>query len=302
MMTQAGQGSLMILNEDTLELEVKATLGIHRSVLEHLRVKPGEGISGMVLKTGDPWVVGNVEEDPRVMKPNRARYRGKSFLSFPLKAGAKAIGVLNLSDREGGRLFSEEDIPALEALTLFAAVAVERFRYYQSSMDLRRISITDVLSGLLNRRYFEERLAEEIERSKRYGEPFSLIILDIDDFKRFNDSYGHLIGDEGLRNTASGIRRCIRAIDIAARYGGEEFAVILPQTEKEEARSIGDRIREEIELGGIEIPGEDQKARLTVSIGIACYPTDATYHDELIRHADRALYHAKAQGKNRVVL
>ena len=300
--TRATQGSLMILNEETLELEVKATRGINRSVLQHLRLKAGDGIAGTVLRNGIPLVVSNVEEDERVMKANRPRYRGKSFVSFPLKAHQKTIGVLNLSDKEGGGSFSEEEVRILSMLTLYASVAVERLRFYQSSMDLRRISITDSLSGLLNRRYFEERLAEEIERAKRYGEPFSLIILDIDNFKQFNDTYGHLVGDEALRSTALGIRRCIRTIDIAARYGGEEFGIILPQAEKEDVGAIGERIRQEIEQEGISLPGEEKRARLTVSIGIAGYPADAVSQEDLIRRADRALYQAKALGKNRVVI
>ncbi|MDD5435062.1 MAG: GGDEF domain-containing protein, partial [Nitrospira sp.] len=171
-----------------------------------------------------------------------------------------------------------------------------------SSVTLKKISITDPLTSLLNRRYFEERISEELERSKRHNQPFSLLIIDIDNFKDFNDTYGHLYGDEVLRNTAHGIRGCTRVIDIAARYGGEEFAVILPTTDKEGALIIGTRIRDEIYNMSFPVQRAEKPAKLTVSIGIATYPDDAATIEDLINNADRALYKAKGLGKNRVVL
>ena len=142
------------------------------------------------------------------------------------------MGVLNIADKITGEVFSEDDLNLLLSFATHASIAIERSEYYNKSEVLKKISITDPLTELLNRRYFEERLMEEIERSRRYHYPLSLIILDIDDFKNYNDVNGHLIGDEGLRITASCIRNAVRTIDVVARYGGEEFAVILPQTKK----------------------------------------------------------------------
>ena len=298
----AEQGSIMLLNEEYSALEVKATKGLNPAILNHVRINPGEGIAGIVLKKGMPLVVNNVEEDERFSRPNRVRYKTKSFISLPLKMKDKSIGVLNLSDKTGGTDFTDGDLKLLETLALYSAVAIERRIYYQSSVNLRKISITDPLTELLNRRYFEERISEEVERSKRHRQPFSLIILDIDNFKDFNDTYGHLTGDEALKNTAQVIRRCIRIIDIAARYGGEELAIILPTTDKEDARVIGNRIRDGIENMSFTIKGTGKAAKLTVSLGIASYPADAATIEELINNADRALYRAKGLGKNRVVL
>ncbi len=298
----AEQGSIMLLNEENSALEVKATKGLNPAILNHVKINPGEGIAGIVLEKGMPFVVGNIENDERVSRPNRVRYKTKSFISLPLRMKDKSIGVLNLSDKTSGTDFTEGDLRLLETLALYSAVAIERRIYYQSAVNLRKISITDPLTELLNRRYFEERISEEVERSKRHKQPFSLIILDIDNFKEFNDTYGHLSGDEALRNTAHVIRRCIRIIDIAARYGGEEFAIILPTTDKEDAQLIGNRIRDGIENMSLPIKGSGKEARLTVSLGIASYPVDAPTIEELINNADRALYKAKGHGKNRVVL
>lgn len=297
----AEQGSLMLLDENTLEIEVKATKGLNLAILSHIRIKPGEGIAGSVLETGVPMVVSNIEDDTRVSRSNRVRYRTKSFISLPLKIRNKSIGVLNLADKRDGTDFSGNDVKLLEAIALYSAVAIERSVYYQSSIDLRKISITDPLTSLLNRRYFEERISEEMERSKRHRQPFSLIILDIDDFKVLNDSYGHLCGDEILKTTTNVIRRCVRVIDIAARYGGEEFAVILPTTDIDDAGIIAERIRSEIAGTVCLIKDAGKTLSITVSLGIASFPDDASTITELINNADRALYSAKNQGKNRVV-
>ncbi len=297
----AEQGSLMLLDKEKYTLEVKATKGLNIAILNYIRINPGEGIAGIVLEKGSPIVVSNIEDDERFSRPNRVRYKTKSFISIPVKIKDKSIGVLNLSDKKDGSDFSDIDIKLLETVALYSAVAIERKIYYQSAVNLKKISITDPLTSLLNRRYFEERISEELERSRRHNQPFSLIIIDIDDFKEFNDTYGHLYGDAALRNTAIGIRGCTRVIDIAARYGGEEFAVILPTTDKEGALIIGNRIRDEIDNMSFPIKSLGKTTKLTVSLGIATYPVDAATIEDLINNADRALYRAKGLGKNRVI-
>ncbi|HAS17174.1 MAG TPA: hypothetical protein DCR39_04615 [Nitrospiraceae bacterium] len=299
---EAEQGSIMLLEEETKVLEIKATRGLNLAILNYIRINPGEGISGIVYEKGVPLVVSNIESDDRISRQNRIRYKTKSFISLPLKIKDRCIGVLNLSDKANGEYFSDLDLKVLETIALYSAVAIERRAYYQSSLSLRKISITDPVTGLLNRRYFEERIAEEMERSKRHKRPFSLIILDLDNFKEFNDTYGHLAGDEALKDIGHVIRRCIRIIDIGARYGGEEFAIILPTTDKSDAGLIGKRIREEMEKTPFTVKGIGKALKLTGSLGIATFPTDASSVEELINNADRALYKAKEFGKNRVVL
>ena len=173
--------------------------------------------------------------------------------------------------------------------------------YHRMTEELKKISVTDELTGLLNRRYFQERLCEEVERAKRQCKPFTLFIIDIDDFKAFNDRYGHLAGDEALRRVARAIRDAVRSIDVVSRLGGEEFSVILPYTIKSDAHVIAERIRQEVEdlrFMGPNIPPDQW---LTISLGMAEFPKDANSIDNLIDRADKAMYVAKARGKNRII-
>ncbi len=300
---EAEQGSLLLLDPNTQELSVKSIKGLNKKIVELIRMKPGEGISGTVFVDEKPMMVQDIETDHRTLREGHSRYKTKSFISFPLKLDRGSIGVLNIADKISGETFTEEDAQLLNAIATYAVVAIERSEFYRRSEELKKISITDSLTGLLNRRYFQERLAEEVERSKRHRLPLSLIIMDIDDFKSFNDRFGHLAGDEALKTTARTLRNSIRAIDVAARYGGEEFTVILPQTTKQDATIIAERFCREVE--NISFRAETSQptpTKLTVSLGLASCPEDATQLDDLIKLADTALYAAKAQGKNRVVV
>lgn len=155
----------------------------------------------------------------------------------------------------------------------------------------------DGLTGIYNHRYFQERLASEIERATRYGRHLSLVMLDIDDFKTFNDTWGHQEGDKLLKWFAALCGQCIRNIDVLARYGGEEFVIILPETRTDEAFPVADRIRENVEKQGPAIFGKNRG--VTVSAGIASLPQHGATRHALILNADAALYHAKQRGKNR---
>jgi diguanylate cyclase (GGDEF)-like protein len=298
----AEQGSLMLLDEQRRELGVKAMKGLNKKIAGLLRIRPGEGIAGKVLATGSPLLVSDIEKDERITQERRLRYKTKSFVSVPLKLEGRTIGVLNVADKSSGEAFSDQDLHLLTSIGAYASVAIERSRFHLKTEELKKISITDPLTALLNRRYFQERMSEEIERSRRHRLPLSLIMIDLDDFKPVNDSLGHMAGDEVLQMVARCIRNSIRAIDVAARYGGEEFTVILPQTAKTDAISLAERICGEV--ARLELPYERKGRRLalTVSLGLATYPEDAGSLEDLIRNADSALYTAKAHGKNRVVV
>jgi diguanylate cyclase (GGDEF)-like protein len=189
---------------------------------------------------------------------------------------------------------------------------------------LERQAITDGLTGLYNHRYFYERLNQEVARAQRYGLPLSLLMIDIDDFKHFNDRFGHPAGDVVLTEVGRVLRSNLRAgIDIAARYGGEEFTIVLPNTARDGAHVVGARLanrlsalpgapppndegaetvseRIRVSVAGSSLPGVGGGARITVSIGVACFPGAAGGPGELVRNADKALYVAKRLGKNRV--
>jgi diguanylate cyclase (GGDEF)-like protein len=299
---EAEQGSLMLLDAAGQELSIKAMKGLHRGIVEGVRIRSGEGISGKVLENRIPLMVKDLETDERILQEKRPRYKTKSFISLPLKLDDRIIGVLNVADKITGEVFSEHDLRLLSSIAAYASVAIERSEYYERSEQLKKISITDSLTGLLNRRYFQERLTEELERSRRHKLPLSLILLDVDDFKVINDTFGHPVGDESLKGMARSIRTTIRTIDVAARYGGEEFAVILPQTNKQDATTIAERIC--VEVARLEPPPAIPQVKwpFTVSLGLATFSEDAATLEELIRNADIALYTAKARGKNRVVV
>lgn len=220
---------------------------------------------------------------------------------MPLKIGSETIAVLNLADKVSGEIFSEDDMEFLRSFASYVSIALEGAHYYRMSEHLRTLSITDSLTGLFNRRYFDDRLFEEFQRAVRYKSVFSLAIFDIDDFKLFNDTEGHVAGDEVLKSIANISRESMRSIDIVARYGGEEFSVIMPQTDRDVAFQVAERLRENIrdliQLRWEKFPNEN----ITISIGIATYPQDGKDMRTLIDNADKALYKAKVSGKDRTV-
>jgi len=298
---QAGRGSLMILDEDKKGLAIKAIEGCDRSLLSPLSIKPGEGIAGKVFEIGKGVLVEDLNQSRWLRQKSKSSYRTASFISAPIKQKEQTIGLINVSDRMNGVPFSEEDLAVLEAIGGYIAMALERSELYKITKELKRISITDPLTGLLNRRTFHERLLEEIERTRRHQVPVSLIMLDLDDFKAINDTYGHQKGDEMLKELSNAIRQYIRSIDVPSRYGGEEFTVILPQTRKEDAWIIADRLCKGIAEKGERLKKDTEAGQLAVSVGLATFPDDAASMEELIRNADRALYQAKLQGKNRAI-
>lgn len=164
------------------------------------------------------------------------------------------------------------------------------------NLKLQNLAITDPLTGLYNRRFLQEEVSREIARAKRTGEPVTVAIGDLDDFKRFNDTYGHLKGDEILRTVAEIILKNTRQVDVAARYGGEEFVILLPGVNKEKACEVAERIRKQLQ----ETTRKLFEQELTITFGIASYPEDGRDEIEIFRRADRALYQAKKEGKNRI--
>ena len=232
-------------------------------------------------------------EFKRLSKEERDIIQGAEIeLLFPIKSNGKLVGILALSKKRSGSLYPSDDIDLLIELVSEAAVAIENASRYDRARNRAQI---DELTGLLNHRCFHERLDQEISRCSRFGDIFSLIFVDLDLFKTYNDVYGHLAGDEILRQTAQYITSSIRAIDMAFRYGGDEFTIILPQAPLDDAYGIADRIRKRIES-----EMDSKEASLTCSLGIASWPTDGVMREEIVQAADAALYFSKQAGRNRV--
>jgi diguanylate cyclase (GGDEF)-like protein len=227
------------------------------------------------------------------------KYKTSSFISYPISIGPRKIGILNITDKIGGGVYDESDLSIIELVAPQIALALERALWQHRANQFQLMSITDPLTGLHNRRYLEVRLAEELNRSKRYDQPMSFMMIDIDDFKHYNDRNGHQAGDRALEITAQVLKSTLRKVDVASRYGGEEFSILLPQATLKEAGAIADRLRRQI-LATKFPNGESQPlGAVTVSIGLAAFSPALDSAEAIIRAADRALYHAKSHGKNR---
>ncbi len=259
--------------------------------------------TGIILKSGSRLQL-YFSQNPEPVEIDKrkilAEYENElSALSFlqpklivPMKSKDSLNGFILLGDKISGDLFSITDKMFMRDLAKFAAIAVENSRLYL-------MATLDRMTRLYTHHYFNERLAEEMMRSKRYGTPLSLIMADIDHFKKINDTYGHQQGDVILKGIARIFRENIRSVDIPARYGGEEFSVILPGSDLDDACSISERLRKAIE--NTEFQGEHNPIRITISIGIAEYKMESdTDISLLISRTDRALYNAKHNGRNRV--
>ncbi len=213
-------------------------------------------------------------------------------LIIPVRSKNILNGILLLGPRIDSTSFSKDHKEFLIDLSKFAAIAVENSRLY-------RMATLDRMTRLYIHHYFQERLQEEIKRSERYSTPLSLIMTDIDHFKRINDRYGHQQGDTVLKALGSIFRKNLRKTDIASRYGGEEFAFILPETKLSRAADVASRLRKRVE--DHEFPGQEVPLRITISLGIAEYDINRDLDAGMfIKRADRALYRAKRSGRNRV--
>lgn len=221
-------------------------------------------------------------------------------VKLPRTIGGRKVGVLNVTDKVGGGTYDEVDLSLLEIIGPQVALALERAEWQERATEFQLMSITDPLTALTNRRYLEERLAEELNRSKRYDYPMSFLMIDVDDFKVYNDSSGHQAGDVALQITAHCLKGALRAADVASRYGGEEFCILLPQTAIAEAGVIADRIRQRVAT--TEFPhGKSQPlGRVTISIGVSTFSKHVDTPENIIAAADRALFQAKSLGKDRV--
>lgn len=294
------RGSLLLFNEEANELQVKAAVGPRAAAAESARIPLGEGVSGAVLREGRPLLVHNLAAAGRQRAPAERKYKTESFISYPLVAGGRKVGVLNMTDKAGGGAYDDLDLNLLELLAPQMALALDRAEWHQKATQFQLLSITDALTGLLNRRYLEERLGEELERSKRHRFPMSFLMIDIDNFKEYNDRHGHQAGDTALELTAQCLKSALRSADVAARYGGEEFSVLLPQTSLAEARVIAERIRARV--AATPFPHREQQpgGAVTVSIGISSFGPRLDTPASIIGAADQALYVAKSHGKNRI--
>ena len=297
---QAERASLMVYDEGSDEIILKASVGLSEEGSNASRTRLGEGVAGQTLKSGQPLVVENLEAAGLTPSGANRAYKTKSFVSFPITVRGRRIGLLNFTDKTNGGTFNDVDLSLLEIIGPQIAVALERADWQERATQFQLMSITDPLTGLLNRRYLEERLTEELNRSSRYNYPMSCLMIDIDDFKKYNDRNGHQAGDVALKITAHSLKAALRSADVACRYGGEEFCVLLPQTSISEAGVIAERMRQRVAETDYPFGKSQPMGTVSISIGISTLAKNIDTAERVIAAADRALYHAKAEGKNRI--
>lgn len=292
------RGSLQLFDEHANELTVKAIVGPHSATARASRVRLGDGISGMVLREGRPLVVRDISAQVRHQASAERRYKTGSFISYPIMMRGRKVGVLNVTDKAGGGFYDEADLGLLDMMAPHMALALDRAAWHQKATQFQLLSITDPLTGLLNRRYLEERLSEELDRSRRHHFALSFMMIDIDNFKSYNDQHGHQAGDLALEMTAQCLKLALRSADVASRYGGEEFSILLPQTSLSEANVIAERIRRYVERAPYPHDRTSPLGVITVSIGLSTFGQGIDTPSRIIYAADQALYEAKRGGKN----
>ena len=292
-----GYAKISILLTDFLrdELELMVSLGYPDSVKETgRRVKIGsEGITGKAGLTGEAIIVNDVSKEPSYICIDQ---HTRSEMAVPLKLKGRIIGVINVeSDAIGD--FDRIDMNLLSTLATQISVAVENARLYQ---ETEQLAVTDGLTGVNNHRYFQSFFERELNRAKRYNHPLALIMLDIDHFKKFNDKFGHPVGDLVLKTVTEILKQQAREVDLVARYGGEEFMLVLPETGKKEAVMLAERIRLAVKKYPLTDAQNKPLPNITVSLGVSSYPENGSEKEEMIDYVDKCLYKAKAGGRDLV--
>ncbi len=286
--------SLMITDETTNSLKVCESKGIADDIKAQTSIGWGEPIAGKVAKEGRPILIRNIEYDEEFKGHTKPGYQGRSLIAAPLINNDKVVGVLCVTDKRKeikfGEPYSSIDLKLLIAIASKVVIALENVQIYK---DLNLLSHTDPITQIYNYRLFNQSLDQQIARFNRDKKPLAIFMMDLDSFKSYNDEYGHVEGDELLKNLGKILKDKLRETDIVCRYAGDEFCVVLPDTDVEGARLAA----EKVVTGVRKFP--HFKRTVTISIGIAPYESGLDKKD-FIKRADSALYEAKHSGKNTV--
>ncbi len=292
------QYCLMFLDKEMQTLQIRASHGMPDGILNGGEIKVSESVSGRVISSGEPLLINDITVEKNFFYFSNSGITEGSYLGIPLKTGNSSImGVLNVH-KPVVNGFSQMEYRLFTAVAENVAIAINNAMTFQQTQELIR---RDELTGLYNRRYFFERFERELYRCRRYGRELSLLMIDIDHFKKYNDNFGHLRGDKALKKVAEAFTGALRQIDMVARYGGEEFLVVLPETTKAKAAVVGEKLRKEVEKIDFNEDADNLgPCSLTITVGVVGVPEDAEETLSALDMADKALYLGKARGRNQV--
>jgi len=290
------EGMLLFL-VDTQKQELNLSASRMEEDFDKVKAKKGDLLDEWVFKQRQGLIVEDIKKDFRFSGERMKEYPRdfRSVISCPLMEERKVIGILRLEHSKPYN-YTSDDLRLLDILCDLGAASLANAEFYRQTLEL---AITDGLTGLYLRRYFLDRLKEELSRSLRDELEASLLMVDIDNFKNYNDKYGHTAGDIVLKSLSKILQGFVEG-SVVARYGGEEFTILLPETSKKEAKRIADDIRKAVKKEAIEL--RRVQTHVTVSIGVASFPEDAKMQDEIILRSDERLYKAKREGKDKVVV
>ena len=290
--------ALLLADEGAGALRVHLAVGEGAERLLGMRALPGEGIAGWVARAGQPVLLDDARADARFSDrvDPAPPGGGRSFMAAPLRSVSGTLGVLALAAR-AEEPFAPDDLRTLGGLADYAAIALSNARNFER---VRELTLLDEHTSLYNARHLHRALDAEVARASRYGRALSVLFFDLDRFKAVNDAHGHQAGSALLREVGELMRGSLRAMDVPIRYGGDEFVVLLPETEREAARAVAERLRTAIR-DTVFLRGLGLSVRLSASFGLATWPDDGATSEDLLRAADGAMYRAKDGGRDAVV-
>jgi len=292
--------SLLLIDPQTKELYFAVVVGVAPEAVKDIRLKPREGIAGTVAFTGVPIFIPDVNQDPRFSSRVDATtgFATRSIIALPLLVRGEVIGVFEVVNVEDERFFREKYLPHLTILADYVAIAVDNVRNLQK---LEARTFIDEVTGFYNTRYLIHELDRLIPQHLSRGEPFSLVFLDLDNFKTVVDTYGHLRGSKVLAQVARVIHGMLGPDDSLVHYGGDEFLLLLPRRSQADALQIVRRLRLTLNATAF-LQDENLAIKVTASYGIATVPEDAQDREKLLLIADRAMFGSKGRGRDRIMV